>query len=176
MQDGVTARVVCHREGDRFRGGRLGAETLRLDRDAAGRGRLRGDPELAHVGEGVDGLAALAEWGGDQFGGRVGDAGADAGGHVARLLFRERIGAAAAAAAQGGERLQLRQCRLRVDHPVVDGAAAVAVHFQDRGHLEAGAGRDRATDKKSRAEGEKSRPHGSKMTQIRASPARISPC
>ena len=135
--------LVRHREGDRFRRGRLRAEALRLDRDAARRGRLRRDPELADVGERVDRFATLAERRGDELGGHVGDAGPDAGGHVARLLFRKRIGAAAAAAAERGERLELRQRRLRVDHPVVDGAAAVAVHLQDRRHLKAGTGRER---------------------------------
>ena len=71
---------------------------------------------------------------------------ADARGRVAGLLLRQGIAAAAAAAAQRGERLELRQRGLRIDHAVVDRAAAVAVHLEDRRHLEARARGQRADE------------------------------
>ena len=122
----------------------------------------------ADVGERVDGVASLTERRGDGRRRHVGDAGADARGGVARLLFGERIGAAPAAA-ERSELLQLCQGRLRVDHLVADGAAAVAVHFQDGRHLEAGARRQRAAEDEHRAE-QTCTSHGNKMTQIRAFP------
>ena len=140
--------------------------------DAVGRRRLGRDPERADVAERVDRVAPLPQRRRDQLGGHIADPGADARGHVARLLFGQRIdaGGAAAATAQGRERFQLRQRRLRIHHAMVDRAAAVAVHLQNRRHLKAAGHRQRRERNEDGAEGRarlrRRKGHAAKMTQI----------
>ena len=132
MEHAVAVRFARQRERQRVGFGR---QRRRTNRDAARCGRLRGDAQLVDVGERVDRIASFARRRLHRRGRHIRHAGAEGARHLAGLLFGRRVDGAAAA--KRGELPQLRERLRREQHSMLDGAAAVAVHFHHRRHVKA---------------------------------------
>ena len=131
----VAIRFMRQRAGD------VAAAGVHFHRQSIG-ARLLADADLADIAECVHRVSAFAERSVDRLGRQIRDTRTERVGHRAGLILRRQVDRLRPPAAERAEITELRERRFRDEQRVVDGAAAIGVHFHDRRHLKAARGVD----------------------------------